>query len=844
MCQTMAFQANRRVRWQLGYMLFFSRFLCVLLSILLLLPPSCVAQVRTDIEDPQVVQACEILGVRQEFEQLKSMYSGADLSGTDGELAVELKGHILRRIILGALEVRESCNKIDVELAYTYGVLKRAQNHMNTVNNLFNLANFYQFGVLYPTQGYSRIHNQFKQSAILTCTGAGVGTALPTANMLYAKVYKVRNVAPSKAFPFLNGGPVDGRGLPVHVARFLDLPEPGSTQTRREDMHALWKKRYNVDASNPATLAGLIDNKSKSMAELNRRILLLWSLHTYIQDFDTQLLALLRKIKRDDLLIGSTIAPSGVSLKQAVGPVAADAITLMKIEPIVLELIELNKTNVDIPRRRRLEASLIESVMLASLDNRVACNKIDEELNYAYDVALSDLLRRRGKGLQLNFEVNFIHNGVFGGIAGLLYLKKYTKAGNEMFVVSAGIGVLLSTLALLQMHGGWRKRDTPPNSLASLYNLETQSEYQFSPQVSAYLNSPDPLSAKVQSRRDELYELWKKHRAATMNMKDRKNQEKVAAMPSIQRDTIRILRNRVALLQGLKAMLGRFDPELSEVLKQTEPSSRISPAESTMEVQGLTPEAAEATQLLSAGRQVSTVMRLKGGVIRNNPELSDARMSVMRSIMAALLDIRATSSKLDVEIVEERQAMDRLTRYRDLAVALTNNANFFQINLNTIVIDGPLGLTVYKPNALYGNRLTIISGLIAFGLATAAFLEQRGGVRIKKVNPNSLGVCFGFDSEVAKQFSPILAKFLNSRAPGESRTRREVLMEYWRKSKTLEYNVNKESNQQKLSATGPKHHFWQESIKLASNRLNMLYDLRAVVDFFDADLTALLRAID
>lgn len=828
------------------------RILCVLLSILMLFQQSCLAQVlptttlpTADTGDsPEVVQACQILGVQSQYEQLKSLYAMQDLSGPEGEEALELKSHILRQIMLSALEVRESCNKLDIELAYTYGVLYRAQSHVDMVNNLFNLANFCQFGVLYSIEGYSRLKKQFVQSGILTCVGAGVGTALPTANILYNKMFKARNVSPSKQFPFLNGGPVDAKGLPEHVSRFLDTPAPGASQTRREEMYALWKKRYGVDASNPLNLAAINDEKSKTMGELNKRILLLWSLHTYIQDFDLLLVSLLKKIKRDDLLIGTCTVPAGMSLNESVSPLAADAVKLMKIEPLTLELIHLNKTDPNNPRRRRLELCFLESVMLAGLDVRVACNKIDEELNYAHDVALSEMLRRRGKELQLNFEANFIHNGIFGGIAGLLYLKRYTKAGNEMFVISSGIGTVLSTLALLQMHGGWRKRDTPPNSLAALYNLETQSEYQFSPLVSSYLNSQDPLDSKIRTRRDELYDLWKKHKAATMNMKVKKNQEKVAAMPTIPRDTIRILRNRIALLTGLKAMLGRFDPEIFAALKSTDPNSRLVPIpDSGSEIAGIDPLAAEATQMLGLRDQVTTIKRLNGRVTYST-ELSDARVSVMRHVLCGLCDIRATSSKLDVEIVTEKQALDHLVRNRDLAVAVTNNINFFQINVLGIIIDGPFGLTTYRKNDEYNKRTTIASGILAFCLAVAAFAEQRGGVRLMKVNPNSLGICFGLESEATKKFSPILYRFLNSTGPGSSQTRREILVDYWKRAKTIDFNINKVSNQQKLAATGPKHHFWQESIKVANSRLNMLYDLRAVVDFFDADLTALLRTIN
>lgn len=790
------------------------RILSVLLILLLILgaTPPVVAQENLPAlrgTDDDVEQAAQILGVQNDLAQLRSLSAGTEWS----ERERQLRQHILRRVLLGSLEVRRACNKIDLELAYTYALMQKHQRRQDTVNQMFTLANFLQFGILYSLEGQSRILEQFKQSAIIGCVSAGVGTALPLMDIFYNKISKAHDVAPPKFLAHIvNGGPVDGKDLPPLVARYMDSSAPGETRSRREQMYERWRTAYGVNPNDPTTLVSLVDGRAQSTFELNRRIILLWSLHTYVQGFDRSLLALLRAASP-----GRRVDSFAV-LEQAEADVA-----------------RVNSGDLNSPHRLEVETDFLSRVLEANLDVSVASDKIDEELNYAYDVALAELLAKRGAALQKNFQVSFIQNGVFGAVAGLLYLKARTKAGNEMHLISSSIGALLSTVALREARGGKRKRDTAPNSLAQFMHLDSAH---FSPFIEQYLDQRDPQGSNGRSRRDELIYRWKHDKIASIDMNNPSNRAKVAAMPAVPYDRIKILRNRIALLTSIQARISAMQRELVPMLVDTTPKFGVAYGAGEPGIRGGNNSASSAAVLLGVDQQLRAVRQ---GVADEMTSLA-----ITRSVEQAALELRSTVATADMQIAKEAQMLDRMTRARDLGIALTNNLNFFQINILGIIIDGPLGITTNPTDASYNNHMTIMSGLIAIGLASGAFLERHGGYRPKRAEPNMLGPVLGIDSPAKVQYYPIVLRYLDTVPPDDSTnmTRRQQLIEYWKTAKLLNVKINSEASKQKIAATGRKHHVWDESIKLIGNRITMLYDLRAIMDLMDIGLSDLIREVD
>ncbi len=518
-------------------------------------------------DEPKAMQAADVLGIREHVQHLLAIQKDPANAENRSEETFLLKSIILRKILRGVLEVRQACNKIDLELAYAYDILNKQERKEHLVAELFNIANFAQLSTFYTLEPFMRIHKQFVTSAIFTTTSGSLNIAISTLSRLYGHMARANNVAPPKVLEnLIDGAPVDTTGLPPLVDKFMDAKAQNSNQSRRQDLFAMWKTVYHIDASKKQNLCGIADKKKAKTSLLRSRILLLWSLHTFVQDFDRELLALLKTMKNQ--------APADTNYTDSTLTVGdageIEVARLLKIQSQVNELVSLKKSNIESTRRDELELLMLEKALEGALEIQVASDKVDEELNYNYHVVLADLLESRAKWLQWNYNLNFMQSGIMGVVAGRLYLSRQSLAGDRQFVISGGIGAGLTSLAMLQMHGFWRKVDTGPNSLAEVLNLSPANEYRFSPFVSSFLNSPPAGSADGKTRAELLNEAWRKNKVATVNLNKQKNLNALSAMPSHKYDTIKIVSNRNVLLHSLKKELESFQVEVLDLLETTQ----------------------------------------------------------------------------------------------------------------------------------------------------------------------------------------------------------------------------------------------------------------------------------
>ncbi len=262
---------------------------------------------------------------------------------------------------------------------------------------------------------------------------------------------------------------------------------------------------------------------------------------------------------------------------------------------------------------------------------------------------------------------------------------------------------------------------------------------------------------------------------------------------------------------------------------------------------GLTYHAREAAGLLGIEDQVEKLLEYKraGKLDSYDSDASRLQLALVKKVMSTGLELRTVAAHFDREITLEQQALDKLTRQRDFVVAATNDINFLQLGILSIVIDGGLEQTKNPHKIIAGNRLNIVSGLTVGGLALLALLEQRGWYRKSPVEPNMLGQTLGLSPPGGEQLSPVLWTYLNS--PSNSAndiTRRQKLLQYWQTAKVLPINIKKPAVAEQVSATGPRHRQRGESIKLITARINMLFDLRAMIDRLNIGLVELLQALD
>lgn len=666
------------------------------------------------------------------------------------------------------------------------------------------------------------MRNQFVLESTLGVVSAGIGTLLPVLGIFYNKIVKASHLTPPAFMSaYLKGKPVDGSNLPPLVVRYLGSPAPGESRTRREVLNTVWKQRFKADLANKKTLGGIDDGKSRSQSYLHNRQNLLWSLYTTIEEFDSDLLSFLNQVR------GVPNVEYPLS-KTIIGASAADdAARLLHLEPVIAELNALNVAGGETERKHELQITLLETLIAGSLDMAVAGDRCQKELNYQYDVVLAQLTDRQSNFMQKIYEANFIQGGTFGVIASYLFLKKRLIPAGRVLLVAGGIGLGLTGISFLAMQGGWRKNQTGPNSLADFFNL--RPDHGFSPLVYAYLNAPSPGRIDGKTRRQCLEEYWTNNAVATIDLKNRRNLEKLGSMPSCKRDTIKLVLNRIALLSTLREQYNEFDVELLDLLRKSWPVTLAtsSPAVDS----GLSPTAKATAALLG----------VQGLLTTNQQSDEDAKLLTTRPVLDGFLSMTADANVIGQELDHEFKIMDRMERERDKIIQLTNNANFLQSGILGLVATS-LGLVGTPEAVLATNRISIVSASLSSGLALTSMLEQRGGWRPDKAKPNALGAAFGKDYK----FSPVTIRYLNSVAPDSptSLSRREVLIKYWKESKVLSANIKRDSVIQKLSAEGNAHHWWSETIHLIDNRITMLFDLRAVMRSSNAAFGELLKAVD
>lgn len=770
---------------------------------------------------PSAAQTAEILGIRQEAEQILSLRRTAS-SDSEKHQFNNLRNVVLRKVFEAILQLQAAESQLEFEINYTYDSIEREQRKENTVNQVLNAANFAQagtFGIIGPV---ADLNNKFTLESTSGVVSGGIGTILPIVGILYGKVAKASDLTPPAFMStYLNGKPVDGAGLPPLVVRYLDSPAPGESRTRREVLNTVWKERFQADMTKKKTLLGIDDGKARNLGYLHGRMNLLWSLYTNIEEFDSDLLFFLNQVRG----VPNVEYPLTKTKLGASG--ADDATRLLHLEPLIAEMNSL--TSADSERKRELQLTLLETLIAGSLDMTVAGDRCQKELNYQYDVVLAQLLSRQSNFMQKTYEANFIQGGTFGSIAGYLFFKKKLNAAGNVLLVTSGIGAGLTAISFMALQGGWRKNQTGPNSLADFFNL--RPDHGFSPLVYAYLNSASPKRADGKTRRQCLMEYWTTDGVATIDLKNKRNLEKLGSMPSCKWDTIKLVLNRIALLSSLQEQYNEFDVELLDLLRKAWP---VTLASSSPDVtSGLSPSADAA----------ATMLGVQGVLLANQQADENSRLLITRQVLDGFLSMTADANVIGQEIDREFKVLDRMERHRDKIIQLTNNINFFQQSTIGFVATS-LGLIGTNGDVLATNRISIVSAAVSSALALATMLEQRGGFRPDKAKPNALGAAFKKETEY--KLSPTTIRYLNAVEPDmqTNLTRREVLIKYWRESKVLSVNIKKDSTVQKLCVEGNAHRWWSETIHLINNRITMLFDLRAVMRSSNIAFGELLKSVD
>src|SRR5690606_9663695 len=150
-------------------------------------------------------------------------------------------------------------------------------------------------------------------------------------------------------------------------------------------------------------------------------------------------------------------------------------------------------------------------------------------------------------------------------------------------------------------------------------------------------------------------------------------------------------RNRGTLLDSLRVRFSLLDQQLLSVMEATAPSTRIDSAVAARGglLKSIDEKSWRTARLIGAVPQVDRLLelRLSGASHR---QMLDSRLAMARQIVQTRLEVGKTTANIEQEIAVERTAADRLKRYRDTGIQLTNIANFYQIGILGVIFSGVL----------------------------------------------------------------------------------------------------------------------------------------------------------
>jgi len=738
-------------------------------------------------------EAADILGVRENVDRILALQAAG---GPPSEELLWHKSIVLKQILLGYLEVRQTSDLLDESIDETYDAIDKQVRKVNRRVDFANTVNFTTFGVLFNIAAADRLQKKFSSSNVLTFTSASLSAGLGV--VAVGLSYTGASIDRGRPNPLSNIFELDQVSVPLPelVGKYIDASPKGSTKSRKSALLDLWKTKFGVKASKEshAILAGESAKRHyASIKLLNQRLALLFSLNALAEQFDAELLSLLREIEST-----SVPATTGATLAGGnhIGASGVETAKLLQIEHCAADMISINKSGArsgDDLQILALDLFMLEKILGAALEVRQLVDRIDQEKHYQFDVLMPQLVRTRDRVNLFTNTATFTEIGVLKNIAGGAFYHQRNQAGTEMLLAMDAIAVLLSTANLAYQKRYRHKQESEVNALASVVKFDKPSPYKFNSLITAYLDGVPPGSASGVSRKERLLDHWKQ---SGVLPKKEQTREAIASLPSMHNkrvETIELVSKRERMLFDLKGTVETLDAGLLELL-----TAIILPAK-------------------HADNRV------------------DTQLALIKRIMQNTLEVRASCDQIDNQLSQEYTAKEAILAARSRGIQYNNILNFAQSGTLGVVAQS-LALNNRSNQA---NILDLISGSAVLVLSSAALLQQRMGKRPFKPELNMLAHVLTPACATKESIPPSVWQYLNSSATANGLTRRESLIERWKKSGVITTNLKSERNLVKLSACDETSK--KESVRIITDRIVMLHDVQTTIESMDKQLVRTLR---
>jgi hypothetical protein len=247
---------------------------------------------------------------------------------------------------------------------------------------------------------------------------------------------------------------------------------------------------------------------------------------------------------------------------------AEEIAVLLRIKPLV-EKLRATKASASAQASRPIEQArmlCLWKIFIALQEVRKVVAVINIEISRSNETFNSLTAQRNMMANVLN-TATFMQYGILGTIDKSMNLKYgQPQASTEINTVMFGIGTAIPTTGLFLPSILKRKIDSPPNTLAYIFNSSFTPDDADKSYLWKFINSPIPGSPYKLTRREILIKHWEDF--SHLNSQDVNRVKRLAATPAASEDlteNIRILAQRISLLQDLKTHIEEFDASLYEL---------------------------------------------------------------------------------------------------------------------------------------------------------------------------------------------------------------------------------------------------------------------------------------
>lgn len=739
-------------------------------------------------------EAADILGVRNNVDRILALQAAG--GATSEELLLN-KAFVLKKLLLGYLEVRQTSDLLDEAIDDTYDAIDKQARSVSRRVELANTVNFTTFGVLFNIAAANRLQGNFQSSNALTFVSAGLTAGLGVAAVGLSYTGAAIDRCHPNPLATVFGLEKASIQLPELVSKYINATPNGGTKSRKAAMLDMWKSEFGLKesiASRQILAAESTKRHRVSIGLLNQRLALLFSLNALAEEFDRELLALLRTIESTSVPTnGSTLA-----VTSRIGASGIEAAKLLQVEQCAADIINMRmagaRNGADL-QTLALDVYMLEKILGAAFEVRQVVDCIDREKHYQFDVLLPQLVRVRDRVNLLSNTATFTEIGVLKTIAGGDFVRKNTPAGAKKIMIMDALAVAISTanLAFLKLYR--HKQGSEVNVLANIFNFDAPDDVRFSPFINTYLESVPPDATNGMTRKQQLLDHWKK--IGRLSSK-KGNAEALASLPSMHNkrvETIELVNKRIEMLFDVSGTVETLDTELLNLL-----TAVILPSSEN-----------------SADNEI------------------DKQLALTKRVMQHALEVRSASDEIDNQLSEEYTAKGAILAARDRGVQYNNIANFAQSGILGIVSQG----LVLNKKDIQANTLDLVSGSALLLLSSASLVQARIGRRPSKPELNVLAHVLVPNSSNKESIPPSIKQYLNSPAADNGLTRRESLIERWKKSGVITANLKNERNLGKLSASANTSR--NERVQLINDRIVMLHDVKTTIESMDKQLVSALK---